>query len=187
MILIALLLIVEGLSTGLWIARVVPMLSVLGALVIGLMLARGLIGAMQLAGGVFLLGRRPAAVTLSQWALIGSATLTTFEIGERLVPTNLVPSLRWPLVGAYWVYALGASVYLRSWEAREILGVGGRVEMARAVSDRGVWAEPRRELPVDWAMGRADDPQGPGPADLPDTRTRPRDPADDVDRAEPFD
>jgi hypothetical protein len=112
-ILIALLLIVEGVSTGLWIARLVPRLSAFDALVVVLMVVRGLIGAMQLAGGVFLMGRRPAAVTLSQWALIASATLTTFEIGERMAPSNLVPTLRWPLVGAYWIYAIGAARYLR--------------------------------------------------------------------------
>ena len=114
MILLALLLIVEGVSTGLWIAKLVPRLSTYDTLAIALMVVRGLVGAMQLAGGVFLMGRRPAAVTLSQWALIASATLTTFEIGERIAPTSLVPGLRWPLVGAYWVYALGAGIYLRS-------------------------------------------------------------------------
>jgi hypothetical protein len=114
MTLLALLLIVEGLSTGLWIARLVPRLSGQDAVVVGLLAIRGLVGAMQLAGGVFLMGRREAAVTLSQWALIASATLTTFEIGERMAPTHLVPSLRWPLVCAYWVYALSAGMYLRS-------------------------------------------------------------------------
>jgi hypothetical protein len=119
MILIALLLVVEGLSTGLWIARLVPRLSGFDAFVVVLMVMRGLVGAMQLTGGVFLLGRRAAAVTLSRWALIASAILTTLEIGERLAPSGLVPSLRWPLVGAYWIYALGAVAYLgRDWEVQ---------------------------------------------------------------------
>ena len=113
MILIALLLMLEGLSTGLWIAKFVPRLSGQDAVVVVLMAIRGLVGAMQLTGGVFLIGRRPAAATLSQWALIASATLTTFEIGERMAPNNLVPSLRWPLVCAYWAYAIGAGMYLR--------------------------------------------------------------------------
>jgi hypothetical protein len=113
MTLIALLLVVEGLSTGLWIARLVPRLSAFDALVVALMVARGLVGAMQLTGGVFLMGRRPAAVPLSQWALIASAALTTLEIGARMAPANVVPGFRWPLVGAYWVYAIGAVLYLR--------------------------------------------------------------------------
>src|SRR5262245_17673538 len=113
MALIALLLIIEGLSTGLWIAKVVPILDSFGLTAIVLVVLRALIGAMQLMGGVFILGGRRTAVGLSQTALFVSASLTTLEIGARLTPNNLIPSLRWPLVAGYWVYAAGAAAYLQ--------------------------------------------------------------------------
>jgi hypothetical protein len=116
MVLIALLLIVEGLSTGLWIARVVPMLGGFGLAALLLAVLRCFVGAMQLVGGIFLIGGRRSAVSLSRTALIASAIVTTFEIGERITPNNLMPGLRWPLVIAYWIYALLASAFLRNRE-----------------------------------------------------------------------
>jgi hypothetical protein len=45
--------------------------------------------------------------------LLVSAVLLTIETGWRLTPTDLDPTWRWPLVAAYWVYALGAVYALR--------------------------------------------------------------------------
>jgi hypothetical protein len=112
MILLGLLLVVEGLSTGLWIARIVPMLSYLNALIIALAILRGLTGAMQTVGGFSLLAGRRHTIGLCQVSLIASAMLTTLEIGARIAPSNLDPTWRWPLTGAYWVYAIGASAWL---------------------------------------------------------------------------
>src|SRR3954452_23992609 len=111
MVLIGLLLIVEGLSTGLWIARILQMLSALGWLVILLAVLRGLTGGVQLMGGMSLFTVRPS-VRLSQISLVASAALTTLEIGVRLTPNNLDPTWRWPLVVLYWAYALGASAWI---------------------------------------------------------------------------
>lgn len=153
MALIALLLIVEGLSTGLWIAKLVPMLSAFDAPVLTLMIVRGLVGAMQLAGGVFLLGHRPAAAMLSRWALIASATLTTLEIGARMAPGNLGPGLRWPLVGAYWCYAIGAGLYLR--------GIGDRmVSRVQVEKNWEVQGEKDREVRREGPGSTGD--EGPG-------------------------
>src|SRR5262245_5191114 len=131
MLLIALLLIVEGLSTGVWIARAVPVLDSFGLAALLLAVLRIFIGAMQLVGGVFLIGGRPSAFTLSRTALIASAVVTTFEIGARITPTNLVPDWRWPLVIAYWIYAAGAAAYL-GYEQRR-----GEKKTSEVVEDKG--------------------------------------------------
>jgi hypothetical protein len=112
MILIGLLLLVEGLSTALWIARIVPMLPALGAVVIVLGALRGLTGAMQTMGGASLLMGRRDTIKLCQLALIASALLTTLEIGARLSPNDLDPTWRWWLTSMYWIYALAAIAWL---------------------------------------------------------------------------
>jgi hypothetical protein len=110
--LISFLLVVEGLTTGWWLARILPSIQGYDRAALILVAARTVIGGMQLAGGFFLLGRRLAAGTLARFALLASAMLTTFEIGGRMAPTDLDPTFRWPLVIAYWVYAFGASIYI---------------------------------------------------------------------------
>jgi len=117
MTLIAVLLTAEGLSTGLWIAKLVPRLGGYDRIVVALLVLRGLVGGLQLAGAACLVGRRPAGVRLSRWALLASAALTTLEIGARLAPGYVAPGLRWPLVAAYWIYAVGAASYLSSRDA----------------------------------------------------------------------
>lgn len=112
MILIAFLLVVEGVATGVWLARILPSIQGYDRPALILVAARVVIGGMQLMSGFFLTSRGPATATLARFALLASAMLTTFEIGARLAPSNLDPTFRWPLVIAYWIYALGASIYI---------------------------------------------------------------------------
>ena len=106
---IACLLVVEGVFTALWMARMIPTLAGHDGIVVALMMARGLVGAAQLTSGLFLFGRRPAAATIARSALLVSAVLMTLEVGERLAPSDLEPGLRWPVVVGYWVYAISAA------------------------------------------------------------------------------
>jgi hypothetical protein len=114
-VVIAILLIGEGLLTGTWIAGRLPALAAYPLVVIGLVLVRGLVGAWQFAGGYLLLLRRghPAGAVLAAWSLIASAALLTIELGAQLSPSSLFPSYRWPVLGAYWAYAIAAWWWIR--------------------------------------------------------------------------
>jgi len=110
--LLGLLLVAEGVSTAVWLAQLLPTLGWRDRSSVALMAARAVVGAMQLTSGWWVSTRRPPGAVLARWALVLSAVLTTFEFGARLTPTDLDPTYRWPLVWAYWVYALGAGWYL---------------------------------------------------------------------------
>jgi len=193
MVLIALLLIVEGLSTGLWVARVVTAEGAFGPTATVLMVLRGLVGAVQLTGGVFLLAGRRASMRLSQFALIASALLTTLEIGLRLTPNNLVPSLRWPLVAAYWIYAVGAAGYLapkpevrvnKSWKVR-----GDKNEKVLADKNQEVMVDENAEVLVDknTEVLPAHDVTEPAPSEPDVARTPSEDPSESGERPRLFD
>jgi hypothetical protein len=109
----AVLLSIEGLGSGVWVAGLLPSLPGRNAIAVVLVLARGLVGAMQFAGGWMLLTRRLPASSFAQAAFIASAVLATLESGFRLAPTNLEPTYRWIWVGVYCVYALGMAWYVR--------------------------------------------------------------------------
>ncbi len=110
--LLGFLLVAEGVTTLFWLVRLAPSLGWRDPASTTLILFRGLVGAMQLTSGWWLSTRRPSAGPLARLALFLSAALMTLEIGERMSPTNLDPTYRWPLVIAYWVYALGAGWFL---------------------------------------------------------------------------
>ena len=111
--LLALLLVLEGIATPIWIARLLPSLAAYDALVLVVIVARLVTAAGLFMGGWLLTNQRPAAAPIARAALLVSAVLTTMEIGFRMAPSNLDPTFRWPVVALYWVYALGVSWYLR--------------------------------------------------------------------------
>jgi hypothetical protein len=114
-VVIAILLIGESLLTGTWIAARLPVLAAYPITVVGLVVVRGLVGAWQFAGGYVLLVRRghPAGAELAAWSLIASAVLLTIELGAEFSPSSLFPSYRWPVIGAYWAYAIAAWWWIR--------------------------------------------------------------------------
>src|SRR6476646_6093150 len=99
---VALLLIAEGVWTLMWLTQLLSSLGWRDKSSVALILARGVVGAMQLTTGWALASRRPSALALARWVLLVSAGLLTIEIGWRLTPTDLDPTYRWPLVLAYW-------------------------------------------------------------------------------------
>lgn len=99
------LLMLEGVTSGLWIARLLPSLGVRGRTVVVLLGLRAIVSSAQIVGAAMLRVRRPSGPPLARAALVGSAMLIPLEVGLRLVPTNLDPTWRWWLVAAYWIYA----------------------------------------------------------------------------------
>ncbi len=110
--LIGFLLVAEGVSTVVWLTQLLPTLSWRTGSSVALVVVRAIAGAMQVTSGWWLSTHRPAAVALARAALMLSAVLTTLELGARLAPSNLDPTFRWPLVAAYWMYALAAAWFL---------------------------------------------------------------------------
>src|SRR6476660_2671179 len=94
---VALLLIAEGVWTLMWLTQLLSSLGWRDKSSVALILAR----------------RRSSALPLARWVLLVSAVLFTLEIGWRLTPTDLDPTYRWPLVLAYWVYAVVAFLFVR--------------------------------------------------------------------------
>lgn len=108
----SILLILEGLASGVWVAGLISALPGHGPITIVLVLVRGVLGSVLfMFGWLLLTGRLPAAA-LAQAALMAAGVMTTLETGFRLVPSNSDPTYRWVLVGVYWAYALGMSWYI---------------------------------------------------------------------------
>lgn len=109
----------EGVSGAVWVAGLISMLQAYGVLTAVLVVARGLAGALQCAGGVMLLTRRPPGQVFGQLGFASGAVLATLETGFRFVPTNSFPTYRWVWVAIYWVYALGMIALLRRLAAHD--------------------------------------------------------------------
>jgi hypothetical protein len=105
-------LLVEGVSTGLWITARLSLLGAYDAITLGIIASRGAIAALQLAAGSLLWKRSPAGLALAPSVFLGSAALYALELGAGLRPSSVYPGARWLLVGAYAVYAITAAVVL---------------------------------------------------------------------------
>jgi len=110
--LVSVLLLVESLSNALYLAGLIGVLAGYDPIAVTLILARGLTGALQFAGGWTLAIRRPAGKTLARLALLVAAALTTLDVGFNLAPTSVYAWWRLEVVGLYWVYALAGTWYL---------------------------------------------------------------------------
>ena len=106
-------LMLEGASTALWITSRLSMLAAYGGLTLALMLARGLMGALQLTTGSLLWRRAPAGEAIAPAVFLTSAALYTLELGFRLRPSSVYPGARWILVGSYAAYAIACAVLVR--------------------------------------------------------------------------
>ncbi len=102
------LLIIEAFGAGLYVAGLVSALPGHDPLVIVVILARGVVGALQFTAGWVLVNRRPPGVALARYAFLSSAILTTLAVGFNLAPTSVYPWWRWQVTAIYWVYAMGA-------------------------------------------------------------------------------
>ena len=111
--LIAFALIFEAMFAGLYVANALAQLGIYDAIAVTLIIARGLLGAVQFAGGWLLANRRPQGVVLAQWGLAGGAVVTILGVGFDLAPTSIYHWLRWQATGVYVVYAIAAVAVLR--------------------------------------------------------------------------
>jgi hypothetical protein len=111
--LIASALIAESMFGALRVADLISRLGTYDSIAVTLILARGLLCALQFTGGWQLASRRPQGVTLAQWAFAGAALITPFDVGMGLAPTPIYAWLRWQVTIGYEIYAIVAIVLLR--------------------------------------------------------------------------
>jgi len=112
-VVIAGLMMLEGVASGLRLARFMSALRIYPPLTIGLLVVRTGIGALLVSAGLMVLQRHPAGPVLARRGLIASAAFAALEVGFGFVPTSIFPTYRWPAVALYWCYAAGAIWWLR--------------------------------------------------------------------------
>jgi hypothetical protein len=123
-VVVGLMLMADAAVTEVWFAGHVPVIDTYDAVAVVIMIAAAIAGAVLFMTARLLLQRRPGAAVLGTASILASAVLTTLQLGCRLAPANVVPSLRGPLVVAYWIYA-----FLVIWCLRR---VGARAPGPRA-------------------------------------------------------
>jgi hypothetical protein len=113
-VLIAVLLVAEGLSTGVSGVTRIQSIAIYPAVTVALIVVRMFVGVLQFAAGWMLLGRSEPGRLFARVALVASACLLTLELGFDLAPTNVFHTYHWPIVAAYWAYVVIAAALLRS-------------------------------------------------------------------------
>jgi membrane-associated protease RseP (regulator of RpoE activity) len=104
---IAVLLLLESAFNALHVAGLLGVIGGYDPVAKLLIIARGLTGALQFAGGWTLVAGRPAGRALARAAVLVAAILTTLDVGFDLAPMDVYPWWRWQIVAIYWVYAIG--------------------------------------------------------------------------------
>jgi hypothetical protein len=102
------LLLLEALSTALWIAGLFRGIAAREPATIALIVLRAGVATVQLVSFMLLLRESPAGRRVAAVSLLASAVLIVPEIGLRLVPTNSEPTFRWWFVAGYCGYAAAA-------------------------------------------------------------------------------
>ena len=112
--LLASALIAESMFGALRVANLISQLGTYDSIAVTLILARGLLCALQFTGGWLLASRRPQGFALAPWAFVGAALITPFDVGMGLAPTPVYPWLRWQVTIGYEIYAILALLFLRA-------------------------------------------------------------------------
>ncbi len=105
---LAALLFLESLAGVFYLSGLISALPGHDASVIGLVILRGVVGALQFAGAWMLFARRPPGVPIARAALVGSMVWTLLAVGFNLAPTGVYPWWRWQFTAAYGFYVLAA-------------------------------------------------------------------------------
>jgi hypothetical protein len=118
-VLVGSLIVFEALATAVWLAQLLPALPMHSGATLIIIALRALIGALLFLAGRWVRARRPSGARLAAIVLGASAVLRTFEIGAGMSPSDLTPTWRGPIVGAYWVYVCLVAWYLLGRQSRD--------------------------------------------------------------------
>ena len=102
---------VDGLAAALWFTTLLASLSGRDTLSVVVIVARAGVGALAVIGGWLLTQRRPPGEQLAVVASVATAAIVTLGTIWRLLPTNLDPSFRMPMVWVYWGVTLVIVVF----------------------------------------------------------------------------
>jgi hypothetical protein len=116
--LLSFLLIAEAIVNGLGVATLISALPGHDTSVVIFVLLRGLVSALQFAGGWSLAQRRASGLALARTALLVGVILTFFDVGLNLAPTNIPYWYRWHWTATYAGYALAGLWLLHRARAR---------------------------------------------------------------------
>jgi hypothetical protein len=115
---VAAFLFLESLAGVFYVSRLVSALPGHDAPVIGLIVLRGVVSALQFAGAWMLFARRPPGVPIARAALLGSLVWTLLAVGFNLAPTGVYPWWRWQFSAVYVLYVAAALGALRRVSSR---------------------------------------------------------------------
>jgi len=107
------LLIAESMFVAMHVATLARQIGIYEPVTILLIVLRGLLAALQFAGGWTLAQRKPQGRTLAMYGLIGGALLTPIDIGLGLAPSPIYAWWRWQATAIYAAYAVGGIVLLK--------------------------------------------------------------------------
>jgi hypothetical protein len=110
--LLAFLLIAESLFGALYVSSLIAYVGNYDGVAVALILARGVLGALQFIGGWLLANRRPAGPVLARFALVAGAVHVVLSLGFNLAPTDIYYWYRWHVTTAYCAYALAGVALL---------------------------------------------------------------------------
>ena len=99
------LFLLESLLAALYLSQLISALPGHDTSVIAVILARGLVGALQFTAGWLLGARRQTGVVVARWAIVGAALWELLAVGFNLAPTSVYPWWRTQATAAYGLYA----------------------------------------------------------------------------------
>ena len=97
--------VIESLLAALYVSQLISALPGHDASVIAVILARGLVGALQFTAGWLLAARRATGLVVARWAIVCAVAWELLAVGFNLAPTSVYPWFRWQVTGAYALYA----------------------------------------------------------------------------------
>ncbi len=102
--LLSFLFLIESLFAALYLSQLISAIPGHDALVIAVILARGVVGALQFTAGWLLGARRPVGFVVAQWAIVAAMAWELLAVGFNFAPTGIYPWWRWQATGAYFIY-----------------------------------------------------------------------------------
>ena len=98
------LFVAESVLAAFYLSQLISALPGHDTSVIAVILARGVVGALQFMAGWLLGARRPVGVVVARWAIVGAMTWELLAVGFNLAPTGIYPWWRWQATGIYFIY-----------------------------------------------------------------------------------
>jgi hypothetical protein len=113
LIVLSSLFLLESFLAALYLSQLISDLPGYDALVIAVVLARGVVGALQFTAAWLLRARRATGVVAARWAIVSAALWVLLAVGFNLAPTSVYPWWRWQVTAAYGCYAGAILLALR--------------------------------------------------------------------------